>query len=196
MKIDKNKAYTRAAVLSEQDDVWREIDQVNLMAENRRRKTIGNGTRDKLNMANNMMYKNIANENIPRKLLIELASLSSGKFRVEAKSKYESVVLPISSAGVSKKSEQPVLVQRAIKTENESSSSTNDTTKATTTTTTTNSSPLENYYVTLKCTIVDKNVALVPPIRIFIPYTYPESNPLVDCIQLDEFDDDMLPEYS
>lgn len=187
LKFDKNKAYSRAAMSSEQDDAW-ESDQVNLMAENRRRKPIGN--RDKLGN-NSMAYKNIANENIPRKLLIELASLSSGKFRVEAKSKYESVVLPI-SPGVNKKSEQPVLLQRAIKTENESSSSSTNGTK----TTTTNSSPLENYYVTLKCTIVDKNVALVPPIRIFIPYNYPESNPLVDCIQLDEFDDDMLPEYS
>ena len=59
-----------------------------------------------------------------------------------------------------------------------------------------NPSPLDNDYITLKCRIISENVILVPPISILAPYSYPDSNPIVDCIQLDEFDDDMLPEYS
>lgn len=58
------------------------------------------------------------------------------------------------------------------------------------------SSALENDYVILKCDIVNRSLTLVPPIRIFVPYNYPDENPFVDCIQLDEFGDDMLPEYS
>ena len=163
----------------------------------RARKPNASNTRDKL-----MPYKSIPNENIPRKLLIELASLSTLKFKVEAKSKSQSVVLPIALHNRGGLGLQQI--QTSIKLENSNDntdqalpksvdvakSRENDDGSSKTT------MSLENYYVTLKCTIVNKSLALVPPIRIFIPYNYPESNPLVDCIQLDEFDDDMLPEYS
>ncbi|CAF0937560.1 unnamed protein product [Brachionus calyciflorus] len=129
-------------------------------------------------------HKNILNESIPKKLLIELAGLSNEKFRIEVKSKYESIILPVHDKlsrvqGIKmenndQESEQDIQIENKIQ----------------------QSSPLENYYVTLKCVIVNKSLALVPPIRIFVPYNYPDQNPLVDCVQLPEFDDDMLPEYN
>lgn len=175
-----------------------EFDQVSI--EPRRMKT--NGKLAALNSNNKSV---VSNENIPRKLLIELASLSSGKFKVEAKSKYQSVVLPIDSNQKKSLSGNNALQRmnsQLIKDEPmqpssnliEQSSHYNSSNRIKSTSS--SSTPLENYYVTLKCTIVNKSLALVPPIRIFIPYNYPDSNPLVDCIQLDEFDDDMLPEYS
>lgn len=151
--------------------------------------------------------KSIGNEKIPKKLLFEIASLSQEKFKIEAKSKSESVVLPLQIAN--KQNQLSKVIN--LKTEKDIIMDTTDTTFLNTTNhqtaiksetnrtkvvTSPSSSPLENYYVTLKCTIVNRRLALVPPIRIFIPYNYPEANPLVDLIQLDEFDDDVLPEYS
>lgn len=150
-----------------------------------RRKNIIN-LRDKL-----MPHRSISNENIPRKLLIELASLASSKFKIEVKSKCESIVLPGS---------HPQPPSRTISSQNvvkfdidQDEPTTNNSSKVPASKAL---SPLENYYAVLKCTIVNKSLALVPPIRVFIPYNYPDSNPLVECLQLDEFDDDMLPEYS
>lgn len=149
-----------------------------------RRKNIIN-LRDKL-----MPHRSISNENIPRKLLIELASLASSKFKIEVKSKCESIVLPGSHPQPPSRtiSSQNVVKFDIDQDEPATNNSKVPASKAL--------SPLENYYAVLKCTIVNKSLALVPPIRVFIPYNYPDSNPLVECLQLDEFDDDMLPEYS
>ena len=51
-------------------------------------------------------------------------------------------------------------------------------------------------YVNLNCKIINRKLVLVPSIRVFVPYNYPDANPIVDNIQLDEFNDDMLPGYS
>lgn len=160
-------------------------------AQNMRRKQLVN-LRDNL-----AINKNTTNENIPRKLLIELASLSNMKYKIEVKSKYQSVVLPLNF----NKQKQSKLKQinnnyesgkdLAIKDESQSQIDFN-----TSGSNKLKPSPLENDYVTLKCLIINKSLVLVPPIHIFVPYNYPESNPFVDCEQLDEFDDDMLPEYS
>jgi hypothetical protein len=115
--------------------------------------------------------KTTLNDSIPIKLLYEISSLPSFKFRIEVRSKLESLVLPFKSASNEEEEEQQ---------ENKEFLS----------------SPLDNDYVTLNCKIINKKLPLVPPIRIFVPYSYPELNPFVDCIQLDNFDDDMLPEYS
>ena len=143
-------------------------------------------------MRENLPLKSAAsNETIPKKLLVELAALSNLKFRIEIKSKHQSLVLPL----LFKKDSNQVDVENlnlVTFSENkpEPASLTDENKTA-------NSiSPLDNDYITLRCRIISENVALVPPICILTPYTYPETNPIVDCIQLDEFDDDMLPEYS
>ncbi len=116
--------------------------------------------------------KKVSNENIPVKLLNELALLSNQKFKIEVRSKYQALILPIGKSG---------------KFKNEGLSE-NDTNCS-------NSLALENDYIILKCNIVNRSLPLVPAIRIFVPYNYPDANPFVDCVQLDEFEDDMLPEY-
>ncbi len=121
--------------------------------------------------------KKVSNENIPVKLLNELASLSNYKYKIDVKSKYQSLVLPVTKAGKLKSD---------VKSEGLSQADMNCLT----------SSALENDYVILKCDIVNRSLPLVPPIRVFVPYNYPDANPFVDCVQLDEFEDDMLPEYS
>lgn len=105
-----------------------------------------------------------SNEKIPKKLLHELAILSALQFKIEVKSKYQSLVLPAQDETVS------------------------DLPK--------DESPLENDYVNLNCNITNRKLVLVPPVRIFVPYNYPDVNPIVDNIQLDDTEDDMLPGYS
>ncbi len=118
---------------------------------------------------------------IPSKLLIELASLSSLNFKIEMKSKYQTLAFPL-----------PLKNLNEIKAKffNDSNKSENLDSKIL------EISPIEKDYIILKCSIVNKNLVLVPPIRIFVPYNYPKNNPFVDLLQLDDFDDEMLPEYS
>ncbi len=106
-------------------------------------------------------------------MLNELAALPNSQFRIEIKSKYQSLVLP----------------KLKLESESENESDIDNTNFS-------NSSPLENDYVNLNCKIINRKLYLVPPIRIFVPYNYPDSNPIVDNIQLDEFNDDILPKYS
>lgn len=181
LKLDKNLRIMSMKNKEEEEEWWSEVRRVT----EPRRKTSALNIRDRL-----MPHRSVASDTIPRKLLIELASLSPQKFKIEAKSKCQTVVLPINvttrtATGLENRTPVP-----------KAKVATNGNGAAATAAAAASASPLENYYVTLKCTIVDKSLALVPPIRIFIPYNYPESNPLVHCIQLDEFDDDMLPEYS
>jgi hypothetical protein len=135
--------------------------------------------------------KTTPNENIPRKLLLELASLPDFKYKIELKSKNQSLVLPVQF-----ETSNETLKRKLVKYESDeivkeplhhSSFNTNVTIQ---------SSPLDKDYITLKCSISNRKLALVPPIKILTPYTYPEANPIVECIHLDDFDDDMLPEYS
>jgi hypothetical protein len=135
--------------------------------------------------------KNTANENIPRKLILELASLSNIKYKIEIKSKNQSLVLPIqfeTSNETSIKNEPDLNNGTTKEPLNHNVNKSNQVTIQ--------SSPLDKDYITLKCSIANKNLALVPPIKILTPYSYPESNPIVECVHLDDYDDDMLPEYS
>jgi hypothetical protein len=141
------------------------------------------------------------NERIPQKLIIELASLPIHKFKVEAKSKCQSIILPIAPTKQSHQIKSNKINGQSVKQENGCDDSELDTVNENNLETMNLGEnrlpkPLENSYVSLKCTIINKNLALVPPIKICIPYNYPDSNPLVDCIQLEDFDDDMLPGYS
>jgi hypothetical protein len=111
---------------------------------------------------------------VPNKLIMELASLSSLKFRIELKSKFQTLTLPIH------KTHENVPFDFADRTE---------------TGTLSRLSSLEKNFITLTCLIVNKNVALVPPIRVLMPYSYPDANPFVDCKQLYDNGDDMLPGY-
>lgn len=132
--------------------------------------------------------KKFCNENVPVKLLNELASLSNQKFSIDIKSKYQSLVLPYDN----KKSTKFHLKSNSDEMEHDM----NDNRILKQTDNNAISSALENDYVLLKCNIVNRSLPLVPAIRIFVPYNYPEANPFVDCVRLDEFEDDMLPEYS
>ena len=142
-----------------------------------------------INLRENLHLNTVtpSNETIPKKLLFELASLSDLKFRIEIRSKYQSLVLPL-MLNNRNYSENDNLVSLSENVKIEQMDENKSVIKS--------SSPLDNDYITLKCQIINENVALVPPINILTPYSYPESNPIVDCIQLPEFDDDMLPEYS
>ncbi len=140
---------------------------------------------------NNNKY---SNENIPKKLLNELASLSNLQFRVEIKSKNQLLVLP-SLSNNSNDSKKQKLFNDTDK-EMNSDANNNNILGDSKSHNMPENSPLENDYVILKCEIINRNLVLVPPIRIFVPYNYPDANSFVDCIQLDDFDDDMLPDYS
>ena len=144
--------------------------------------------------------RKISNENIPVKLLNELATLSNHKFKIEIKSKYQSLTLPLGkhSQKVQIKSNSPDQkengdamdqcddeIKNQVLTESNQQSDSNS-----------SSSALQNDYVILKCDIVNRSLTLVPAVRIFVPYNYPDANPFVDCVQFEEFEDDMLPEYS
>lgn len=133
-----------------------------------------------------------SNENIPTKLLNELASLSTQDFKISIKSKYQSLVLPLSKNAILPK-EQGKPDEDAME---QSDSIEDRIEKSVLTESNSVSSPLENDYVILKCDIVNRSLTLVPPIRICVPYNYPDTNPFVDCVQIDEFEDDMLPDYS
>ena len=136
--------------------------------------------------------KKFSNENIPSKLLNELALLSTQNFKIAIKSKFQSLVLPLSK--------NAVLPIDQIKPDDEemelSDPDENSLEKGVLTESNSVSSPLVNDYVILKCDIINRSLTLVPPIRIFVPYNYPDTNPFVDCVQIDEFEDDMLPDYS
>ena len=124
---------------------------------------------------------------VPTKLLIELASLSSEKFRVELKSRTQSITLPLQDNSNHSNTPREDDIAAAF---NLSNDDIKDSTLRIA------GSALEKNYITLTCLIVNKQVALVPPIRILLPYNYPEMNPLVDCVQMYDNDDDMLPGYS
>ena len=131
---------------------------------------------------------NVSNENIPKRLFGELASLPNNQFRIEIKSKFQSLVLPPSHN----------MSESKAKLENNSENDSDFKCDSMKTIFSENNSasPLENDYVNLYCKIVNRKLVLVPPIRVFVPYNYPDANPIVDSIQLDEFNDDMLPNYS
>jgi hypothetical protein len=114
----------------------------------------------------------------PSKLLIELASLSSFNFQIEMKSKYQTLFFPLSEKTLN---DVKVTNNKMLENEDENILKV---------------SSLETDYIILKCSIINEKLVLVPPIRIFVPYNYPKNNPFVDLNQIDEFDDEMLPEYS
>ena len=137
--------------------------------------------------------KKASNESVPIKLLNELASLSNQKFQIDLKSKYQHLTLPLTRKALKKSHLKSLDNQEAMEHSDEDFKDKRLTTDSDEDT---ESSALENDYVILKCNIVNRSLTLVPPIRIFVPYNYPDENPFVDCVQLDEFGDDMLPEYS
>jgi hypothetical protein len=126
------------------------------------------------------------NQVLPSKLLIELASLPSEHFKVEMKSKCQSITFPLSTDNLNNLKVKSIGNSSDLNLgkEKKSDQEINQT-----------NSPLENDYIILKCFIVNKDLPLVPPIRIYTTHSYPQVNPFVDCIQLDESDDDMLPDY-
>lgn len=139
-------------------------------------------------------------QHIPKKLAIELASLPGQKFKIEAKSKNETVVFPLGQSNNIKSSLTRLNGIVNLKQENEYnySEGMNETESENMKSINTKEAPvsaLENKFVLLKCTILSKELPLVPPIRIFIPYNYPETNPFVDCIHAEESEEDMLPDY-
>lgn len=121
--------------------------------------------------------KNFQNEKIPEKLLLELADLPKEKFRIEAKSREKFIILPLQSDSIENAKMETSDLNDSDQ-ENES-----------------NKSSMENYYVTLNCKIVNKNLVPVPAIRIYVPYEYPHQNPFVDCVQISNQEDDILPNY-
>lgn len=121
------------------------------------------------------------NFQIPTRLLIELASLPDHKFKIELKSRSQTLTLPVvDDDSTGNEIKTPNLIDPNSPTYPPQS----------------DDHSLEKNYIILTCLIVSKSVALVPPIRILLPYTYPDANPLVDCIQLYDSEDDMIPGYS
>jgi hypothetical protein len=128
----------------------------------------------------NLSTNNAADWKVPSKLLIELATLSNLKFKIELMSKLQSLTLPI---------------QRSNSNDTVAVSALDFADRLAENGTLSKQSSLEKNYITLTCLIVSKNVALVPPIRVLLPYSYPDANPFVDCKQLYDDGDDMLPGY-
>lgn len=155
---------------------------------------------------NKPKHQESSEERVPKKLLIELSSLPNQKFKIEVKTPHQRFVLPLTTGLSSSKTKEDS--QKELHAELKSSDDAHVPSaggqmdvdhypSSTTTPLTPQVAPsLENEYVTLRCSISNKTLTLVPPIRVFVPFNYPETNPFVDCIQLDDFDDDMLPEYS
>ena len=173
------------------------IDTTKLINENQEEKL----TKKLVNLRENLINKSKKSENNePQKLLVELASLSTKMFKIEIKSKQlNSLVLPLSKRNLLENKNKLTRFNKRNETEKVEtdlslmeidSQTTNDTKPIS------RVNDFENDYICLKCSIVNKELLLVPPIQIFVPYNYPKSNPLVHCIQLEDFDDDMLPEYS
>jgi hypothetical protein len=117
---------------------------------------------------------------IPKELLFELASLPADKYKIEIKSKYMSLTLPPSSLPSSPRSTIDENNDQQMDIENDE-----------------NFNKYSDDYVLLVCNLNNENKPLlVPPIRIYAPYDYPNSNPIIECIQADDTEDEMLPEYS
>jgi hypothetical protein len=129
---------------------------------------------------------------LPTKLLIELASLSGHKFRVELKSKLQTLVLPLPSKEEKNDEHHDRVAHRnsAVVPRSFGGKSAHEDLLSSH-----HAASLDKNFITLTCTIVSNSVALVPPIRVLLPYSYPEANPFVDCKQLYDNDDDMLPGY-
>lgn len=77
-----------------------------------------------------------------------------------------------------------------------STATTNSTNSTSHSPTNSNDNKYINDYIILICKINNAQLVLVPPIKIYVPYDYPQSNPFVELLQLDDMDDDMLPDYS
>ena len=106
------------------------------------------------------------NETLPQTLLYELSSLSTLKYKINLKSKSFSLNLPVNTF-------EQIFEQTSISDDKRYSSD----------------------YISLVCKINNLKLPLVPPIKIYVPYDYPNTNAFVECVQLEEYDDDMLPEY-
>ena len=115
----------------------------------------------------------ISTDCVPQTLLIELSSLSTLKYKIGLKSKSFSLNLPVNSVD----KESVLLSQSSDSSSDEHNKYASD-------------------YILLNCRINNVKLPLVPPIKVLVPYDYPNSNAFVECVQLEEFDEDMLPEYS
>lgn len=109
-------------------------------------------------------------QKIPKILLNELASLPKAKYKINLKTKTQTLNIP-----------------KIQHNEDENMIPSDDDTS---------SNSISNDYIILNC-FIDESVKLplVPPIKIFVPFKYPESNPFVEMEQNDN-NDDILPEYS
>jgi hypothetical protein len=117
--------------------------------------------------------KPVSNDTVPQTLLYELSSLSILKYKINLKSKLFSLNLPVG------------FFENIF---DKDSNSMNDFDSQ--------SNKYSIDYITLICKINNVKLPLVPAIRIYVPYDYPNMNAFVECVQLDEYDEDMLPEYS
>jgi hypothetical protein len=139
-----------------------------------------------ISLLSNEKNCNFENSQIPSKLLFELASLSSAKFKIELKAKFKSLVLPLDNNQDKEKDENlnyfTYLNQNFNKNKKNQPNKTNESG--------------ESNYIQLNCVLMNRKLALVPPIRILLEYNYPESNPFVDCEEMCDHEDDMLPGYS
>ena len=122
---------------------------------------------------------NLSNQ-IPRVLLFELASLPQNKYKIEIRTKYMSLCLP---------------KNKKLEEDHDDPSDQMETDVSTLTETDHIFAKYSDDYVLLKCSLNNDYMPLVPPIRILVPFDYPNSNPFVELIQISDFDDDMLPEY-
>ncbi len=154
-----------------------------------------------INLRESLINKSTKYENNePQKLLVELASLPTKMFKIEIKSKQlNPLILPLSKKNLLENKNKLIRLNKKCQTEkakNDWSLMEIESLQINDTKSIARFSDFENDYMCLKCSIVNKELLLVPPIQIFVPYNYPKSNPFVHCLQLEDFDDDMLPEYS
>jgi hypothetical protein len=141
------------------------------MAKNRKRNN-SSTVATKVDNSNYDIKSQTPNANVPQILLIELSSLSTLKYKIGLKSKSFSLNLPVNTVD-----KESILLTQS-----------NDFGE--------NNNKYSSDFITLNCRINNAKLPLVPPIKVLVPYDYPNNNAFVECIQLDEFDEDMLPEYS
>lgn len=120
--------------------------------------------------------KKTPNRTVPQTLLLELAHLCPLKYRINVRSNSNcSIILPKYKGNV--EAVRLPLINEA------SDEGVSD-------------KKYSSDYILLTCYITTKSLPLVPPIRILVPYDYPDTNGFVDCIHTNNSEEDMLPEYS
>ena len=138
---------------------------------NKNRKRDNSSTTSKLTDVDDIFTKSeLSDETVPQRLLYELALLSPLKYKINVRSKSFSLNLPV------------ITVDR-------------DSLGLTTTSEADGDNNKYSDYITLTCKISNTDLPLVPPIKILVPYDYPNTNGFVECIHSEELKEDMLPNY-